>query len=69
MLGEVALSKLTDNALAMSRALPTIIYVKTSFHHVTLEKFTAFASAIHEENYPTHIIQFVRYVNNLVGNL
>ena len=69
MLGEVALSKLTDNGLAMRRAFPTNINIKAPFHHVTLEKFTACAPAIHAENYATHILKFVRDMSNLVGNL
>ena len=69
MLGEVALSKLTYNALAMRRAFPIVVNIKTPFNHVTLEKFTACASATHAENDATHIIQFVRDMNSLVGNL
>ena len=69
MLGEVALSKLTDNALAMRRAFPIVINIKAPFNHLTLKKFTACASAIHAESYATHIIQLVRDMSNLVGNL
>ena len=67
--GEVALSKLTDNALAMRRACPTVIYVQTPFHHITFEELSACTTAVHAENYSTHVIKLVRDMCNLVGNL
>ena len=67
--GEVALSKLSYNALAMRRACPTVIYVQTPFHHITFEELSACTTAVHAENYSTHVIQFVRYMSYLVGNL
>ena len=69
MLGEVALSKLTYNALAVRRAFPTIVYIQTPIHHITLEKLSACTSTVHAENYSTHIIQLMCYVSYLVGNL
>ena len=69
MLGEVALSKLTYNALAVRRAFPTVIYIQTPFHHVTLEQLSACTSTVHAENYSAHIVQFMCNMSNLVGNL
>ena len=69
MPGEVALSKLSYNALAVRRAFPTIFYIQASVHHVTFEELSACTSAVHAENYPTHVIQLMRYMCYLVGNL
>ena len=69
MPGEVASSKLIYDVLAMHRAFPIVINVKTPFHHVTLEQLSACTATVHAENHSSHIIKFVFNMSNLVGNL
>jgi len=69
MPGEVAPSKLSYNALAVRRAFPTIINIKTPFHHVTLKQLSACTTTVHAENHSAHVIELMCNVSNLVGNL